>query len=109
MSNNLSHSQNTKFDFLLIENEINELEKILFEKKINEAAEFKKWQNDFKLIYGSKNTGIQLYITIALIYFIGHYFISKYAFKSTELAYNDRNFISNIKELQYEIEELKKL
>ena len=103
MSFNRSSSQNSKFDFLLIENEINELEKILFENKINEAAEFKKWQNDFKLIYGSKNTGIQLYITLALLYFIGHYFILKYAFKSTELAYNNRNFISGIKELQYKI------
>jgi len=96
----IDSSHKTRFDFPIIENEIRKLEKILFENKIEEVIEFKKWQNDFKLIYGSKNTKIRLYITIALLYFIGHSLISKYVFKTTELVHNDKNFITNIKKVQ---------
>ncbi|MFX1338281.1 MAG: N-6 DNA methylase [Promethearchaeota archaeon] len=103
MISNPKHSQNIKFDFIIIKHEVTELEKILFEDKIYEVAEFKKWQNDFKIIYGSKNTNIQLYITIALIFFIGHSFVSKYVLKTAELVYNNKHFISSVKNLQYKV------
>ena len=100
MKYKIDSSHKTRFDFPIIENEIRNLEKILFENKIEEVIEFKKWQNDFKIIYGSKNTKVRLYITIALLYFIGHSLISKYVFKTTELVHNDKNFITNIKKVQ---------
>ena len=103
MSFNLNSTHKSKIDFLLIENEIKELEKNLLKNNIEEQAEFKKWQSDFDLIYGLRKTNIQLYITFALVYFVGHFFISKYVLNSAEFINNKKNFAECIKELQVKI------
>ncbi len=103
MSYNLSSTQNNKIDFLLIEEKIKELEKNLHDNNITEITEYRKWKRDFEIIYGSEYIDIRLYISFALIYFTGHFFISKYILKSSEFHDTKKNFALCIKELQSNI------
>ena len=92
--------QNLNFNLERFRKELNELEKLFIKDKINNETEFRKWQNDFKLIYGAKHTDIQLYITLALLYFIGHCFILKYVLKNDTKIINDNDFLLKIKKIK---------
>ncbi len=67
------------FDFKLetLNEEIENLKEFILKKEIHDSAHFKRWYNDFVLIYGPKSVNIELYITFSLVYFIGHIFIFK--------------------------------
>jgi len=58
------------------------LENLLRKNDIYHENEFKEWINDFKKIYGKKETNLHLYVVFALIYLIGNVFISKFILKN---------------------------
>jgi len=93
------------FPIHLIENEIKNIEHLLTTKGILYNFHYIKWFDDFKEIYGDKQTNIRLYIRFALLYFIGHILILRFVLKKAIKTSNYHRLINNIKTLQEEIDQ----
>jgi hypothetical protein len=103
LSYRLNSNQKSEINLTKIKNKLTELEKVLNIKKFSEQEGFKKWQDDFKLIYGSKYTDIRLYLTHSLIYLIGHFLILKYIFKKDKSFLNDEIRQFNIQKIRTQV------
>ena len=67
-----------------ISSQLDNLKKILINHKIHENRYYKKWCVDFKKIYGSKDTNINLFVISVLLYFIGLTYINEFIFDKNE-------------------------
>jgi len=79
------------------------LENILRKNDIYHENEFKEWFNDFKKIYGKKETNLHLYVVFALIYLIGNVFISKFILKNKSLLLDPNKSIKILKKIKEDI------
>ncbi|MFW9970033.1 MAG: hypothetical protein ACFFDF_07510, partial [Candidatus Odinarchaeota archaeon] len=57
-------------DLNYINKNLNILEVLLTKHKISQKREYQEWVNDFKKIYGKKNSNLHLYCIFAVIYLI---------------------------------------
>jgi SAM-dependent methyltransferase len=64
--------------------QIKELEEILKGSGVREDPQFKEWLSKFKLIYGSKNATIKLYILNSIVYLLSLYFLNTYVLNKEE-------------------------
>ena len=103
MSYRKNSNQKSEMNLTKIKNKLTDLERILFTKKFSEQESFKKWQDDFKFIYGTKYTDIRLYLIHSLIYFIGHYLLLKYIYKKEEPFLNDEIHQFNIQKIRTQV------
>ena len=103
MSYRKNSNQKSEMNLTKIKNKLTDLERILFTKKFSEQESFKKWQDDFKFIYGTKYTDIRLYLIHSLIYFIGHYLLLKYIYKKEEPFLNDEIHQFNIQKITTQV------
>ncbi|MHA1659399.1 MAG: HsdM family class I SAM-dependent methyltransferase, partial [Promethearchaeota archaeon] len=67
-----------------ISSQLDNLKKILINHKIHENRYYKKWCIDFKKIYGSKDTNIDLFVISVCLYFIGLTYINEFIFDKNE-------------------------
>ncbi|TFG25836.1 MAG: hypothetical protein EU532_11275 [Promethearchaeota archaeon] len=103
MNNSLHSTQNSKISLELIRTVVKEIEKILSNDNIFEQQNFKRWQDDFKIIYGSQFSDLKLYLTLSLIYFIGQVLISKFVFGEGDLNLNHKNFVSTFQRIKTKV------
>jgi len=90
-------------DLSYINENIKVIEKILKNHNIYHENEFKEWLKDFKKIYGTKQTNLHLYVVFALIYLIGHVFISRFILKNKNLLLDHENSFKISKQVEEEI------
>ncbi len=76
------------------------LDEILLKSKILDNLYYKKWYNTFKLIYGKKNTNLELYILFSIIYFVGHIFISKFILNDKKDVFPNNKNLEIFKDIQ---------
>ncbi|TFG03347.1 MAG: hypothetical protein EU539_12320 [Promethearchaeota archaeon] len=89
-----------------IKREILNLEANMVKAKIHKSKSFKEWQNDFKIIYGMEGSNLRLYLTSAIIYFFGLFFLLKNSNLKDKIK-NFENFaISEITKIQDELNKL---
>ena len=62
----------------LLQNKIGDLEENLLKYNILDDPCFKKWQDDFKTIYGEKIVNLQLYMSHSIYYLMGYSFIMEF-------------------------------
>ena len=86
-----------------IESELNKFEDLLESKNIQQNIHYNKWYNYFVKIYGSKYTNLRLYISFALLYFLGYLFILKFILKCNIFSYFERFTTEKFDNLQEEI------
>ncbi len=96
----LSPKEIKELDFNFITENLKRIEDILTKNEIFEKEEFKLWKRDFKKIYGENQANLHLYVVVALIYLIGHIFISKFIIKNKNLVINHKIFVKNIREIE---------
>ena len=66
----------------LLQNKIGILKDDLLNYNILEDPRFKKWQDDFRAIYGEKIVNLQLYISHSIYYLMGYSFIINFIFSN---------------------------
>lgn len=100
MNYSLNSNQNSNNNLEQIKNALTKLENTLISIKFYENEGFIKWQDDFKLIYGTKYTNIKLYLIISLIYFIGQFLIVKYVLRNEKLLQYQKRFELNFQKIR---------
>jgi len=92
-----------KLDLSYINKNLKNLEVLLTKHDIYQKREFREWFDDFKRIYGKKQTNLHLYCIYALIYLIGAAFISKFILKNENSLLQHKNFIKMLKKVGTQI------
>ena len=87
MIQSLNPHSKKDLDLHFINEKLTNLVILLNKNEIYNEDEFKSWLNDFRKIYGDKHTDVRLYLTSALLYFIGFSFISKFILKFNKDSY----------------------
>ncbi len=100
MAKSISPSDKKDLDFHFINETLLNLENSLKKHEYQNELEFGVWLEDFENIYGKKQVDIQLYLIFALIYFIGHLFISKYILNNERLLTQDKLSLKNFKNFE---------
>jgi len=96
----LNPSDKKDLDFNFINETLLNLEISLKKHEIQNELEFRIWLEDFGKIYGKKQVDMQLYIVFALIYFIGHIFISMYILNNKKTLTEDKLSLRNFKSFE---------
>ena len=99
----LNSKEYNDIDFDIINKSLKEIEVILRKNDFNNEKKFKEWQKDFEKIYGQNQVNLHLYIILALIYSIGHVFISKFILKNENLLKNHTFSSNHIREIEEEV------
>ena len=100
MAKLLNPSDKKDLDFNFINETLLNLEISLKKHEIQNELEFRIWLEDFGKIYGKKQVDMQLYIVFALIYFIGHIFISMYILNNKKTLTEDKLSLRNFKSFE---------
>ncbi|MFX1593859.1 MAG: class I SAM-dependent DNA methyltransferase [Promethearchaeota archaeon] len=96
----VSPNNKNDLDLNYISENLKNLERILKKHEIYLENEFKNWVDHFKEIYGKKEANIHLYVVFALIFFIGHHFISKFILKNENLILKQKNSLKMFKKIE---------
>ncbi len=96
MAQSLNLPNKEDLDLHSINEKLSNLAILLNKNEIYNENEFKSWLNDFRKIYGDKHTDIRLYLTSAILYFIGYSFISKFILNLNTLSYKTPFFKNTI-------------
>ena len=86
-----------------INKNLKKLENLLSKNEIDSKNDFKEWLKDFERIYGKKQTNLHLYIVFALIYLVGHVFISKFILKNNTSRLKHQVSFKNFKKVEENI------
>lgn len=100
MAKGLNPSDKKDLDFHFINETLLNLENTLRKHEVQNELEFGVWLKDFEKIYGKKQVDTQLYIVFALIYFLGHVFISKYILNYEIILTENKLSLRNFKNFE---------
>ena len=99
------------FDVGDFKSQLDDLENLLVNHKIQESPEYKEWYGKFKEIYGRKEANLKLYSTHAILITICMIFIHKYILKDNEKIQknfdNARNIKGVLDQIDNELKEVK--
>ena len=100
MNNTSNISGNKSFNLEILNENIKKIKDLLLDQRIYRNVCFKTWDKDFKTIYNKKHINLRLYIIYALLYLIGHIFISKLIKNKNKSDLKEFNLLEIVKENQ---------